>query len=195
MKIQRTLQFIALSIWLLFASGAQATELAGRVVRVFDGDTIDFLTDTHTLVRVRLAGIDAPERKQPFSHAAKLALIDMALSKRAMLQVEKEDRYGRLVAKLIVEGRDANLFLIRQGLAWHYKKYEHEQGAQDRVRYAAAEVAAKRERLGLWEHPLPIPPWDFRARSRARPREVAYFTESITNGVVGGLLVVIRRAT
>lgn len=153
------------------AATSQAAELSGRIVGVIDGDTVDLLTESKQLVRVRLAGIDAPERRQPFGSAAKKVLSDLVFSKHAQLEGEKKDRYGRLVAKVLVGGQDANLRLVRLGYAWHYTKYQSEQTAEDRRLYDAAQGAAMSERLGLWKDPQPVAPWDFRASRRGNSRK------------------------
>jgi len=148
------------------SASAQSFEHAGRIVGVIDGDTVDLLTDNKKLIRARLAGIDAPERRQPFGAAAKKVLSDLVFSKQATLTGSKTDRYGRLVAKVLVQGQDANLALVRMGYAWHYKQYAAEQSSSDRLRYAAAQEAAVRERSGLWSDPSPVPPWEYRSHRR-----------------------------
>jgi endonuclease YncB( thermonuclease family) len=156
-----------LAAWLLVAAAqAAAFELHGRIVGVVDGDTVDLLTDSKQLVRARLAGIDAPERAQPFGAVAKKALSDLVFSKRATLTGSKRDRYGRVVAKVSVDGRDVNLAMVRMGYAWHYKKYQAEQKLSDRAIYSEAQDAAARTRSGLWSHQQPVAPWDFRSIRR-----------------------------
>ncbi len=75
---------------------------------------------------------------------------------------EKNDRYGRLVGKVLVNGRDANLAQIQAGMAWHYKEYQREQTVTDRQLYAEAESHAAMTKQGLWADPNPVPPWDWR---------------------------------
>lgn len=175
MKAIRLLQssrIALLGLWLaVIASGSQAESLSGRIVGVIDGDTVDLLTESKQLVRVRLAGIDAPERGQPFGSAAKKILSDLVFSKEALMDGDKKDRYGRLVAKVVVDGQDANLRLLSLGYAWHYKRYQSEQTGEDRDLYAAAQGAAMKERLGLWRDPEPIAPWDFRASRPGNSRK------------------------
>lgn len=173
-KVIRPLQWFRialLGLWLaLIAAGSQAESPSGRIVGVIDGDTVDLLTESKQLVRVRLAGIDAPERGQPFGSAAKKVLSDLVFSKQAVLEGDKKDRYGRFVAKVVVGGQDANLRLVRLGYAWHYTKYQSEQTGEDRRLYDAAQGAAMSERLGLWKDPQPVAPWDFRASRRGSSR-------------------------
>jgi endonuclease YncB( thermonuclease family) len=151
--------------WLLLAAvgaGPLAAELEGRVVGVRDGDTLDLLTTTNVQVRVRLAGIDAPELGQAYGNAAKRALSALAYNRMARVEWSKKDDYGRVVGKVRVRDADVNLQMIRQGLAWHYRAYAAEQSAADRKRYAAAEVAARAQPIGLWQDPQPVAPWLFR---------------------------------
>lgn len=86
----------------------------------------------------------------------------MIFQKGVVVQYDKIDRYGRVVGKILLEGRDINLEQIRRGMAWHYKQYEMEQSDEDRVAYAIAEVRARGARTGLWMHRDPIPPWLWR---------------------------------
>ncbi len=84
------------------------------------------------------------------------------------MEGEKNDRYGRLVGKVLVNGGDANLAQIQTGMAWHYKQYQREQSAEDRQTYAAAEDAAKSKKLGLWAENDPVAPWDWRKDRRGK---------------------------
>jgi endonuclease YncB( thermonuclease family) len=85
-----------------------------------------------------------------------------------VVEWSKYDRYGRVVGKVLVNGRDAGLAQVAAGLAWHYKAYLREQKSEDQMSYAAAEEAARRRRLGLWRDSMPTPPWDFRRARRFR---------------------------
>lgn len=155
---------IVLSICLSHA--AQADTLYGRVVGIADGDTLTILDANREQHRIRLAGIDAPERKQPFGQASKQSLSDLAYDRDVDVEWRKTDRYGRIIGKVLVSGQDANLIQIKKGMAWHYKKYESEQPVADRKVYAAAENRARQQRQGLWREQLPITPWDWRKGSR-----------------------------
>ncbi|MBX3266434.1 MAG: thermonuclease family protein [Acidobacteria bacterium] len=133
-----------------------------RVVGVSDGDTLTALDESKRQVKVRLAGIDAPERGQDFSNRAKQNLSRMVFGKQITLEGGKIDRYGRRVAKVIVNGVDANLEQIKAGLAWHFKRYADEQPAKDQREYAAAEIEARKAKRGIWSIASPVAPWDFR---------------------------------
>lgn len=149
----------------------------GRVVGVSDGDTITVLDDARQSYKVRLAGIDAPEKRQPFGERSKQALATMVFSRDVRIEWHKEDRYRRIVGQVLVEVSDhgcANrpcpraldvcLAQIEAGLAWHYRKYEQEQPRDDRLRYGTAEETARARRLGLWLDANPVPPWEWRKR-------------------------------
>lgn len=161
--ITATARACALAGWLLVLPAlASAETLAGRVVGVTDGDTITVLGAGNVQERIRLAGIDAPEKKQPFGQASKLSLSNLVYDRLVTVEWRKRDRYRRIVGQVFVGGRDAGLEQIRAGMAWHYLKYQSEQAPDDRTRYAGAEVEAKGARRGLWRDPDPIPPWDWR---------------------------------
>lgn len=149
---------------MLFEHWACAQSIPVRVVGISDGDTLTALTADKQQIKVRLAGIDTPERGQPFGKAAKQALSDLAFGRDVVLEAEKEDRYGRTVAKVLVDGRDVNLELVTQGYAWWYRKYAAEQSPSDQVLYENAETQARAAGRGLWADPAPVPPWEWRRR-------------------------------
>jgi endonuclease YncB( thermonuclease family) len=148
-----------------FQMAALAAWMEVKVVGVTDGDTLVVLEGGKVQHRVRLAGIDAPEKYQAFGARAHQALASAVFRRTVMLEWHKKDRYGRLVAKVTVADRDIGLELIAAGLAWHYKAYEREQSQSDRHSYSIAESLAKQRAIGLWSATSAIPPWEFR-RSR-----------------------------
>ena len=139
-----------------------ADTLAGKVVGVADGDTITVLDGQQTQHKIRLMGIDAPEKAQPFGQNSKQSLSDLVFDRSVSVEWKKLDRYQRIVGKVQINGQDANLEQVRRGLAWHYKKYEREQEPLDRATYSQAEIEARMGRRGLWSDPGPTPPWDWR---------------------------------
>lgn len=158
--------FIALLLALFFSFAAAET-LEGRVVAVIDGDTVDVLNG-RTMTRVRIAGIDAPEKRQPYGMAAKQRMSDLVMGKDVSVEHTKADRYKRIVGVVRVAGMDAGLELVQGGLAWHYKKYEREQSDADRVAYSRAEYSAKSAGAGLWRDSDPTPPWGWRRKTGAQ---------------------------
>lgn len=152
----------------LVITAAQAEQVQGRVVGVTDGDTVTVLDDHKVQHKIRLAGIDAPEKGMPYGQRSKQYLSDLVFGKTVTLEGDKVDRYGRTVAKVILNGRDVNLAQIAAGMAWHYKKYDREQTANDRMLYGAEELNARAARRGLWGDPQPVAPWDWRAEKRIK---------------------------
>jgi micrococcal nuclease len=137
-----------------------------RVVGVSDGDTIRVLCDGRE-VTIRLWGIDCPERGMDFGRRARQWTADHAFGKSVQVLPMDRDAYGRLVARVYVDGRDLSLGLVEAGLAWHFVRH-----APNALELAAAEAEARSARKGLWSHPNPIPPWEFREdrRRERKPR-------------------------
>ena len=150
------------------ADFALAAQWSGTVVNVADGDTLTLLDARNVQHRIRLDGIDAPERKQPFGQRSRQSLVDLARGRTAIADCPKTDRYGREVCRVRVDGVDIALMQLERGLAWHYLKYAHEQDPTVRRLYERAERQARDGRTGLWSQPAPTAPWDFR-----HPREAA----------------------
>ncbi len=152
---------------LLVASLAQGRvlELEGRVVAVHDGDTVTLLDGMRVQHRVRIAGIDAPERHQPFGTSARENLARLVHGRHVAAHCHKRDRFGRDVCNVFVEARDVGLEQVRDGLAWWYREYAGEQCREDRASYAAAEGEARSARRGLWGDPNPQAPWAWRRQN------------------------------
>jgi endonuclease YncB( thermonuclease family) len=150
------------ALFLLVVVSAQAETFQGRVVGVADGDTITVLDADNTQHKVRLSGIDAPEKAQAYGQRSKQSLSGLVFGKSVVVETTKRDRYGREVGKVLADGLDVNLEQVNRGLAWHYKAYQREQPPADRTTYSEAEQAAREARTGLWQDPEPVPPWEFR---------------------------------
>lgn len=157
---------LGFALGVALALHAQASPLLGRVVHVADGDTVTVMDARHASYRIRLAGIDAPEKRQPWGKVSAYALSERVAGQEVKVLWHKRDRYHRLVGVVLVGGADAGLAQIAEGLAWHYVAYEQEQNPDDRLRYASAEAQARAQRSGLWRDPAPIPPWDWRRSHR-----------------------------
>lgn len=151
---------------LLLAAASPAETLVGRVVGVRDGDTVTVLDANQRQHKIRLSGIDAPEKGQPFGTRSKEHLSRLAFGKGVAVEWHKRDRYKRMVGKLLMNGQDLNLEQIRAGMAWHFKKYEAEQSLSERIVCANAENEARMARRGLWRDVSPVPPWQFRKQSK-----------------------------
>ena len=152
-----------LALLLALACAANAETVTGRVVGVADGDTITVLDTDKVQHKIRLAGIDAPEKKQPFGNRSKESLSELAFDKTVAVETSKRDRYGRQIGKVLVNGRDVNLVQVERGMAWFYRKYRREQSPNDQRLYEAAEDAAKAGKRGLWREADPVAPWEFRS--------------------------------
>ena len=155
------MRFVYLFFLLLISTTSLAETLEGRVVRVVDGDTLVVLDSGNTQHRVRLAGIDTPERGQPFGKKAKENLARIAGGQPARVEFYKKDRWKRLIGKVWVRSPDSpcqaescpktlnvGMAQLTQGLAWHFKRYAHEQSEEHRERYAFAEDEARSKGLG-----------------------------------------------
>jgi endonuclease YncB( thermonuclease family) len=133
-----------------------------RVIHIADGDTITVLDADTKEVRVRLQGIDAPEKGQAFGTESRRHLSELLLGKEVTLQGDKTDKYGRVLCKVIIDDRDANLEQINAGFAWLYRQYEKDLSNEDKSSYSNAESEAHSAKRGLWSAPAPTPPWEYR---------------------------------
>ena len=149
-------------------------------MRVTDGDTIVVLDASKVQHKIRLTGIDAPERSQAFGTKSKEHLSDLVAGKSVVVDYSKYDRYQRILGKVLVGGEDVNLEQVEAGLAWHYKKYQGEQTPADRVEYSDAELEARRLKIGLWHDPNPIPPWEYRQAKRKHMNDLESFVGKST---------------
>ena len=159
--------FQCLATLLLFVAGnLNASTLQGKVVHIADGDTITVLDANNTQHKIRLQGIDAPEKAQAFGQRSKQSLHQLVHSKQVSVEFQKKDKYGRTVGKVVFNCLDVCLEQIKLGMAWHYKQYESEQTKEDREIYAQAEISARANAIGLWKDKQPIPPWEFRRQQK-----------------------------
>ena len=169
-------------ILVLFAitSISFAKTLQGKVIKVADGDTVTIVDDKDFKYRIRLAGIDAPEKDQPYGNESTKSLKWLVYGRRITVEYSKFDRYGRIVGKVFISPRgdmfclavdcigkvDVGLKQINAGLAWHYKSYESEQLTADRRLYSSAERVARKKKLGLWNDKKLTPPWQWRRANK-----------------------------
>ncbi len=165
---------VIIVVFLLFGGAVQAKELEGQVVGISDGDSFTLLVGD-VQYRVRLSGIDTPERGQPHANAARSALSDLIFRKHVRVESRKTDRYGRIIGRVWVQpgdcprcGRtlDVSLALLTTGMAWWYRYYADEQPEQERGQYEFAEFEAKAKGAGLWKDENPVPPWEWRSARR-----------------------------
>ena len=147
--------FLAFALLVAFIGTAQTT-FTGKVVKVKDGDTVVVLDSLNVQHTIRLAGVDAPEKKQDFGAIAKQFTIDQIALKTVSVKVITTDRYGRSVAWITYDKKNLAEELLKAGLAWHYKEYDKSKYLQ------SLEDTAKANKIGLWSLPNPIPPSQYR---------------------------------
>ena len=141
-------------------------QISGKVVGITDGDTFTLLAESKLQVKVRLHGIDAPEKNQDFGQTAKKFLSDAIFNKTVWIKTKGNDWYGRTIGIVYcnanLSGASVNELTISSGYAWHFKKYDHNPA------WAELEKQARKEGKGLWIDKNAIAPWDFRKNSRTK---------------------------
>lgn len=142
-------------VLLAFQAPVVQGPFSGKVIAVLDGDTIEVMHDGKA-ERVRLNGIDAPEKSQPFGQASKRFASDKLYGNVVKVVATEKDKYGRTIADVYIGSEWFNLSSVSNGYAWHYKQYS------DNKELAEAEAVAKSAKLGLWEDKNPIAPWLYR---------------------------------
>jgi endonuclease YncB( thermonuclease family) len=135
-------------------------QLEGKVVSIADGDTSTLLSADNRQTKVRLYGVDAPEKAQAFSAQSTKYLASLIFRKHVTIEAKNRDRYGRVVGIARVGGINVNEALLRGGYVWHYKVYDRNQN------WARLEGGARVERRGLWADPKAVPPWQWRKAAR-----------------------------
>lgn len=151
---------VLLLLIVLLPSISNASSFTGKVITVLDGDTIDVLHNNQP-ERIRLHGIDAPEKGMPYGQAAKEYVLDMAALMVVTVEVRDTDTYGRTVGEVILpDGRSLNRDIVRAGYAWWYRKYSSDASLGE------LEQEARIARRGLWRDPKPTAPWEWRAEKR-----------------------------
>jgi endonuclease YncB( thermonuclease family) len=135
-------------------------ELTGEVVKIADGDTLTVLDESKTQHRIRLAGIDAPEKGQDFGTKARENLAAKVFRKTVRVEVIDVDRYRREVGRIFLGDRFINMEMVRDGFAWRYPQYDKPREFEE------AENNAREQRRGLWADSDPVPPWEWRKAKR-----------------------------
>ena len=131
--------------------------ISGKVVDVTDGDTIKVLSDR--VYKIRLAEIDAPEKKQAYGTQSKEELSKKILHKNVKVFWEHTHR-DRFIGKVYLGERYINKEMIKEGWAWHYSQYSK----SDELH--ALEYSARYHHLGLWKDKNPVPPWEYRHKKK-----------------------------
>lgn len=164
-KKQITRLVIAITISLLFVTQlyGQHSSIVGRVVGVTDGDTIIVL-QKNTQYKIRLYGIDTPEKYQDYGKKAKYFMSNLIFGKQVTVDAETTDRYGRIVGIVYNKDLCVNEEAVKNGLAWVYRNYCFKNFCNKWLKF---EELARVNKLGLWSQKNPIPPWEFR-RDKAK---------------------------
>jgi len=152
--MQHTVVALALVIFFFFPQLAYA-DLTGQVINITDGDNLVVVIDKQW-VRVRLAGIDAPEKNQPFGTDSKQSLSDLCFWEQVTVASKGKDQYGRMLAKVRCRDVDAGEEQLRRGMAWVYNRYAKDPSLNP------LQEEAKVAKRGLWVDPHARPPWKWR---------------------------------
>lgn len=170
------------ALLLALSFGTHAETISGRVVGIADGDTVTVLDAKRRQHKIRVSGIDAPEKAQPFGKRSKENLSELVFGKDVLVEWIKKDHYRRIVGKIWVQPPDcprcgltldAGQAQLAAGMAWWYRKYANEQSPEDRAQYEFEEFEARARRTGLWRDPEPVPPWEWRQRQKSGKKKPA----------------------
>ena len=158
------IKYFIFLLWILFICCAATDSFAwsGTVISVADGDTVTVLHGREK-VKIRLYGIDAPEKKQAYGQKSKKAMNAMVRKRTVEVQPYDQDKYGRTVAVISVNGLNVNESMVKKGLAWVYRKYCRAVFCRNWLQY---EQQAREDMLGLWKDPHAMPPWEWRQQDR-----------------------------
>ena len=161
--VQRSMRKFLLFIIVLsiFCQRLSAKTFSGKCVGVSDGDTISIM-EYGKAIKIRLEGIDCPELGQDFGTRARRLTSEIVFGKIVEAKEYNRDAYGRIVARIYIDGKDLSLELVKAGLAWHLKKYSSDPILEE------AEDQARKRKIGLWLMPNPVPPWEYRRQHRRR---------------------------
>jgi endonuclease YncB( thermonuclease family) len=150
--------FAILSFFFLIS---HAQVLQGKVVKIADGDSFTILTDGKMQVRVRMHGIDAPEKGQAYSQVSKQYLSNLIFNQKVTVEVNSRDKYRRVVGMVFVGDKNINETMLSEGLAWHFIRYDKNKT------WSSLQEQAKRAKKGLWKDANPIAPWDYRKSKKS----------------------------
>ncbi|WP_297407397.1 thermonuclease family protein [uncultured Cetobacterium sp.] len=153
-------KILILVLGLLLTFCALGKNISGKVIKVADGDTITIL-DKGKKVRVRFYGIDAPEKKQEYGLKSFNILKKLVNKKEVTVHIKDKDQYGRVVGIVYLSDKNINLYMLKSGNAWWYKRY-----AKNEYKFRLAVKEAQKKDLGLWKEKNPTPPWIFRKNNR-----------------------------
>jgi micrococcal nuclease len=154
MTMKKTV-FFAMALVLSSAACAE-NELSGKVISVFDGNTIEVIADDNESYKIMLYGIDSPELGQEYGDQAKKFLQKMILDKKVTVKIQGKDRWGNRLGVILIDGKvDPRFELLEAGLAWTAEKNPIEE-------LESVKERAREQGKGLWKEKDPTPPWIFR---------------------------------
>lgn len=153
---------IALLISFSFPIVSHAEKVFGHVIEVSSGDKLTLLDTTHTIHKVRLIGIDAPESSQPYGKQSRDSLFSQVYGKKVVVITYERNYSNLLIGKVFLNKKEINLQQIRHGMAWASYNYVKELSFEDQNTYLVSQSQAKIKRMGLWRDNCPIEPWVFR---------------------------------
>lgn len=139
----------------------KGSTVSGKVIAIIDGDTYDVLLQGNKTVRVRMEGIDAPEKGMPFYQKSKKYLSDLCFGKQIKIKITGVDNHERFLAySYLKDGKELSQEMIKAGFAWHFKKYN------SNIKLSELELEAKTLRKGLWVDENSMSPWENRKLHR-----------------------------
>lgn len=154
-------------LFLLLNLTVSAQNITAKVIGVKDGDTVVILFEGKP-VTVRLAHVDCPEKSQAFGNKARIFTSEFCFGKTVKVVGDgKKDRNGRWIAEIFYNNQNLGKELVRNGLAWHFKKYSSD------ATYAELEIIARKKKIGLWQDENALAPWNFRKIRKSKPKVAA----------------------
>ena len=143
-----------------------AETVKGKIIRVVDGDTVLARTVDNKKIRIRLSGIDAPEKKQAYGIESKKFLENLISSKIVKISISKKDKYKRYLGMIFLNKTNINLELVKSGNAWAYRRYLKKMNKKLKEAFIKAESHAQFQKIGLWGKKSPVPPWLWRKKNK-----------------------------
>lgn len=152
---------IVVSASVLYEEITVPQETQGKILKVYDGDTITILNNNNEKIRIRLFGLDAPESNQSFGNISTKNLQTLCpIDSIANVKIKDKDKYGRIVGIVFCDGVNVNANQVKNGFAWAYSEYAY--------RYIPLEMLARIQKKGLWSESNPIKPSDFRKKQKRK---------------------------
>lgn len=152
---------VIVSVCVLYEEMTPPQEIQGKILKVYDGDTITILNNDNEKLRIRLFGLDAPESNQSFGNISTQNLqVLCPVDTLANIKIKDKDKYGRIVGIVFCDGVNANANQVKNGFAWAYSEYAY--------RYIPLEMLARIQKKGLWSEPNPVKPSDFRKNEKGK---------------------------